>query len=156
MRVDDTFISGAALERLQTARQNNRSGVASPSSYPRQRRRRVRVVDLFTRQIGLEIMDVVVRRHWNDWQKGKVLLEKLDKLHWDRVSGGHHAPAPQPFIYGYTLCTDIEGEIGHSCLHGEGPHRIKVCIVKKDNNKEVMRRLLDIVGPKPRTRPIRV
>ena len=81
MRVDDTFISGAALERLQTARQNNRSGVASPSSYPRQRRRRVRVVDLFTRQIGLEIMDVVVRRHWNDWRKGKVLLEKLDKLH---------------------------------------------------------------------------
>ena len=91
-------------------------------------------------------MDVVVRRQWNDWQKGKVLLEKLENLHWSRLSGGTQTRAPQPFIHGYALYTDIEGEIAHSCLHGEGPHRIKVCVVRKDNNKEVLRRLLEIVG----------
>jgi hypothetical protein len=95
-------------------------------------------------------MDVVVRRQWNDWQKGKVLLEKLENLHWSRLSGGTQTRAPQPFIHGYALCTDIEGEIAHSCLHGEGPHRIKICIVRKDNNKVVLLRLLDIVGLKPR------
>jgi hypothetical protein len=35
----------------------------------------------------------------------------------------------------------IEGEIAHSCEHGEGPHRIKVCIVQKDNTPAVFRRL---------------
>jgi len=95
-------------------------------------------------------MDVVVRRHWNDWQKGKVPSEKLDGLHWSRLSGGVQALAPQPFIHGYVLCSDIEGEIAHSCLHGEGSHRIKVCVVKKDNDKEIWCSMLDIVGPKPR------
>jgi hypothetical protein len=27
----------------------------------------------------------------------------------------------------------LEGDLAHSCQHGEGPHRIKICIVKKDN-----------------------
>ena len=94
-------------------------------------------------------MDVVVRRQWNDWQKGKVPFEKLDGFRWSRLSGGTQIPAPQPFIQGYAVCTDIEGEIAHSGLHGKCPHNIKVCAVKKDNNKEVWRRLLEIVVPKP-------
>ena len=94
-------------------------------------------------------MDVFVRRQWDDWQIGMVPLEKLDGFHWSRLSGGTQTLAPQPFIHGYTMCTDIESEIAHSCLHGEDTHRIKVCVVKKDNSKEIWRRLLDIVGPKP-------
>jgi len=89
-----------------------------------------------------------VRRQWNGWQISKVPLENLDGFNWSRLSGGTQTPSPQPFIYGYTLCTDIEGEIAHSCLHDERPHRIKVFVVKKDNNKEVWRRLLNIVGSK--------
>jgi hypothetical protein len=29
----------------------------------------------------------------------------------------------------------IDGEIGHSCRHGPPPHRIKVCMTKKDNRR---------------------
>lgn len=94
---------------------------------------------------------VWVRRQWNNWLKGKVKMESLQDLHWDNMSGGVMSIAPQYFIHGYILCTDIiEGEIAHSCAHGEGPHRIKVCIVKKDNDKEIFDELLKIVGPKPK------
>jgi hypothetical protein len=58
--------------------------------------------------------------------------------------------APQPFIHGYVWCTDLDGEIAHSCRHGSGPHRIKVCVVKKDNSKEVWKILEAAVGPKPK------
>ena len=44
----------------------------------------------------------------------------------------------------------IEGEIGHSCRHGNGPHWIKVCIVKKDQDPEVWKKILEIAGPKPK------
>jgi hypothetical protein len=27
----------------------------------------------------------------------------------------------------------IDGELAHSCQHGEGPHRVLVCVVKKAN-----------------------
>jgi hypothetical protein len=27
----------------------------------------------------------------------------------------------------------IDGELAHSCQHGQGPHRILVCLVKKAN-----------------------
>ena len=43
----------------------------------------------------------------------------------------------------------LEGEVSHSCLHGDGPHRIKVCVVAKDNTRAVMTRLREIAGPKP-------
>jgi hypothetical protein len=80
--------------------------------------------------------EVYIRRQWNDWRIGKVRLDKLDGLRWDWLSGGVQAPCPQPFIHGYVSCADIEGDIAHSGTHGPCPHRIKVCVVKKDNNKE--------------------
>lgn len=92
---------------------------------------------------------VYIRRQWNDWRIAQVLLSQLSGLGWDTVSGGVQAPAPQPFIHGYVWCTDVIGDIAHSCTHGPPPHSIKVCVVKKDNAPAVFRRLLDIVGPKP-------
>lgn len=92
---------------------------------------------------------VTVRRQWNDWRQGKVKLVDLADLHWDWTSGGIQAPAPQPFIHGYVSCDKIEGEVAHSCLHGEGPHRIKVCLVKKDQSPGTWEVLLAIAGPKP-------
>src|SRR5215468_851714 len=95
-------------------------------------------------------MQVKVRRHWKSWQVGSVDLDSLPGLHWSRVSGGISIMAPQPFIHGYVWCNEIQGEIAHSCLHGEGPHNIKICIVKKDNSSDVYKALLRIAGEKPR------
>jgi hypothetical protein len=97
---------------------------------------------------------VRIRRQWNDWRIATVPFDRLSGLHWDNVSGGVQAPAPQFFIHGYVRCDDVDGEIAHSCVHGEGPHRIKVCVVKKDNDPQTWAQLIEIVGPKP-GRPVR-
>jgi hypothetical protein len=77
---------------------------------------------------------VVVRRQWNHWMHGTVHLTDINNPHWDDYSGGVHARSPRPFIHAYISCDAfVSGEVDHSCAHGEGPHRIKVCIVKKDN-----------------------
>jgi hypothetical protein len=94
-------------------------------------------------------MKIYIRRQWNDWRIGEVEFDKISGLRWDFASGGVHAVSPQPFVYGYVDCTEVKGEIGHSCAHGEAPHRIKVCIVKKDNEKETWQKIIDIVGSKP-------
>ena len=42
--------------------------------------------------------------------------------------------------YGYIWCDDlVEGEVAHSCAHGPGPHRIKVVVVKKDNDPKLIK-----------------
>lgn len=82
---------------------------------------------------------VYIRRQWNDWRKARVRLKDLHNLRWDDVSGGVYARAPQPFIHGYVWCDRVHGELAHSCLHGEGPHWIKVCVVKRDNEPRVFK-----------------
>ena len=42
----------------------------------------------------------------------------------------------------------IGGELGHSCLLGEGPHCIKVCVTKKMNNA-LWNKIERLVGPTP-------
>ena len=83
---------------------------------------------------------VWVRRHWNDHRIGKVRLSDLSGFHWSQFSGGQISGfgrvAPQPFLHAYMLCTRvIEGEVAHKCRHGPPPHRIKVCMTKKDNRR---------------------
>ena len=96
---------------------------------------------------------VQVRRQWNDWRIAEVNLSELDDVHWSTFSGGVGAPAPQPFIHGYISCDTIpEGELAHSCRHGSAPHRIKVCVVKKDNDKDLFAEIVRRAGPKPSRR----
>lgn len=82
---------------------------------------------------------VSVRRRWNDNQIGKVRLTGLSGFHWSQFGGGQTylfgGVAPKPFLPACTFWTKIDGEIGHSCRHGPPPHRIKVCIAKKDNRR---------------------
>ena len=92
---------------------------------------------------------VRVRRDWNDHRIGTVKWSDLRDPRWDNISGGEQNPTPQPFIHGYVWCDIVQGDIAHSCAHGPGPHNIKVCLVKKDNSREVWGRLSAIVGPKP-------
>ena len=92
---------------------------------------------------------VRVRRDWNDHRIGTVKWSDLRDPRWDNISGGEQNPTPQSFIHGYVWCDIVQGDIAHSCAHGPGPHNIKVCLVKKDNSREVWGRLSAIVGPKP-------
>jgi hypothetical protein len=94
-------------------------------------------------------MNVKIRRQWNHWEIAEVELADLDQVHWDNVSGGVRAPANQYYLHGFVFCDRIKGEIPHSCAHGMAPHSIKVCIVKKDNDPKVLKRLEKGAGPKP-------
>jgi hypothetical protein len=81
---------------------------------------------------------VKVRRQYNDFQIATYRLENLEGLHWSDVSGGVQARANRAYLSGYVWCDGaIDGAVAHSCAHGEGPHRIKVCVVKKDNPKAI-------------------
>jgi hypothetical protein len=83
-----------------------------------------------------ETDDVVVsvRRQWNDYREAEYHLPKVHGLHWSNVIGGVNAVAPRAFLHGYVWCDGmISGELSHSCLHGSGPHYIKVCLVKNAN-----------------------
>ena len=96
-------------------------------------------------------MRVVVRRQWDDWRKATTDLSKISGLDWDNCSGGVMAPAPRFFLHGYVFCTDLEGDIAHSCRHGPPPHKIKVCLVKKDNEPEVWKTLIEMAPARPVT-----
>jgi hypothetical protein len=74
-----------------------------------------------------------VRRDWNGWREGGVPLNHLEGLHWSDISGGVQARWPRKFMCAYCWCTHVDGDIAHSCRHGDAPHRIKVCIIKKSN-----------------------
>lgn len=108
----------------------------------------VKVSELRSTRSGL-VNDVYIRRHWKDWKVGSVDLERLDGLHWGQISGGVQRVSPRPYIYGYVTCTEIEGEIAHSGVHGPCPHSIKVCVVPSDNGKEIWKKLIEIAGPEP-------
>lgn len=88
-------------------------------------------------ETGAFNLQVVVRRQWNDSRQGRVDFNKIQDIRWSKVSGGIKARTPEPLLMGFVWCDEIEGEIGHSCIHGQAPHSIKVCIVKKDNNSIV-------------------
>jgi hypothetical protein len=86
---------------------------------------------------------VWVRRQWNDYRDAAYCIEDVAGWHWSDVSGGVGACAPRPFVHAYVWCNQmIEGELAHSCSHGQGPHQIKVCVTKKMNKaiwKEILR-----------------
>ena len=96
---------------------------------------------------------IAVRRQPNDWRIAKYYKSQIENIHWDIVSGGVKSRSPQYFPYGYVWCNDqIEGEVAHSGVHGPCPHRIKICIVKKDNDPSVIKQLVKQIGPRPKTR----
>ena len=81
---------------------------------------------------------VRVRREWNDRRTAEYRLRDLEGLHRAAVSGGVGARSPRPFLHAYVWCDAmLAGDLTHSCAHGEGPHHIKVCIVQKNNRRDV-------------------
>lgn len=84
---------------------------------------------------------VYIKRQPGDHQIGQVLFEDLRNIKWDCISGGVHSRSGQDVLYGYIYCTQINGKIGHSCLHGSAPHDIKVFIPMCENDKNIVKEL---------------
>jgi hypothetical protein len=81
---------------------------------------------------------VWVRRQW-DGTPAKYLRDDFQSPHWGQDSGGRGGGHPRYFIFGYIMCDGSnDGEIEHSDFHGPCPHRIKVCVVDKDNTSLTM------------------
>jgi len=94
---------------------------------------------------------VWVRRQYNDDQSAKYYLKNVSGIKWDKISGGVNAIAPNWSLYGYVNCQGmIEGDVAHSGIHGSCPHNIKICILKIDNTIEIIKEIIDKVGPQPR------
>jgi hypothetical protein len=125
---------------------------------PRVKMRIATVLDEYVdeRLAAMSTSEIWVRRQWNHSapdERAKYRLADVKDVHWDWVSGGVWSASPQAFLYGYVQCDGmLEGDLAHSGQHGPCPHRIKVCIVKKDNASLLFSLLAARAGPKPRGR----
>lgn len=118
-------------------------------------------IELYTTNniiLGVIVMDemvVYVRRQYDDYRIAKYYFKDVWDIDWDDESGGVHTKSPGYLLYGYVKCNGmIEGEIAHSgalgvANHGPCPHDIKVCILKKDNDPEVIKHIINEIGDAP-------
>ena len=90
---------------------------------------------------------VWVRRQFDDHRHAAYRLAEVSGWHWSNISGGINHQANRYYLHAYVMCDGmIAGELAHRCIHGPPPHRIKVCITKKGNEK--FWRAIEEVGPK--------
>lgn len=69
-----------------------------------------------------------VHREWNGYSTAYVRLRDLQEIHWFQP-----LRAPRPLLHGYVSCTSIvSGEILHDCNDADAPHRLFVCVLKKN------------------------
>lgn len=93
---------------------------------------------------------VSVRRSWNSPEIAQVYVGDIANPLWDVLGGGTKDTPPEAFIYGHIFCDAIvSGSVAHSCLHGTGPHSIKVVILRQDNPPRIYNHFEKLVGPKP-------
>jgi hypothetical protein len=94
---------------------------------------------------------VQVRRQPGDFRLAAYRLSDISRVRWDYVGGGLRRRS-QWHVYGFVLCDGmISGRIAHSCKHGPPPHKVKVCITMKHNEK-IWPLILAKAGPKPEPR----
>ena len=121
---------------------------------------------------------VWVRRQWNDSWRARYRLSDLEYVHWRPRSLDPQEAAKLPGLYGYVWChAMLEGESSRSerdrssaqsrthalCPynrpHGKCPpegaigsctRRTEVCIIRRDNDPDAFRRLVEKAGPKPK------
>ena len=79
---------------------------------------------------------VWVRRQFDDHRHAAYRLVDVSGWHWSDISGGVQHRANRSYLHAFVMCDGmIAGELAHRCQHGPPPHRIKVCITKKGNEK---------------------
>jgi hypothetical protein len=97
--------------------------------------------------LGAEPGPVVwVRRQFSSRKHAAYRLADVEEWHWSSMSGGVRRRANRYYPHGYVWCDAIiAGRLGHTCMHGPPPHRIKVCVTKKGNEK--FWREIEVVAP---------
>jgi hypothetical protein len=100
--------------------------------------------------VAAEVGPVVwVRRQFDDHRHAAYRLDDVGGWHWSNISGGVQHRANRYYLHGYVMCDGmIAGELAHRCEHGPPPHRIKVCITKKGNEK-FWRAIEEVAPPSP-------
>lgn len=89
---------------------------------------------------------VWVRRQFDHHRHAAYRLADVRGWHWSNISGGINHLANRYYLHAYVMCDGmIAGELAHRCIHGPPPHRIKVCITKKGNEK--FWRAIEEAGP---------
>lgn len=94
--------------------------------------------------------EIFIKRQWGDYKIASVDFDDLEDLQWGRLAGGVNRMMPKYLIQAYVRCDLIKGEIAHSCLHKGYPHRIKVCVVKSDNDSKIQKKLTKLLGRQPK------
>jgi len=94
-------------------------------------------------------MMISIRRQWKDRNDAKIYIDKIERMHWDFLSGGIGTRFPQPLVMGYVWCDDVKGDIAHICTMDTGPHYIKVFIIRKQQSQEAWIEILRRIGSKP-------
>jgi hypothetical protein len=86
-----------------------------------------------------------VCRHPGDNAYMSVPFHALHDFHLRSISGGVARPTGRAFLYARMSCTEIpaDARFGHSCIHGEGPHEILVCITQTANAAALYKCLRD-------------
>jgi hypothetical protein len=103
---------------------------------------------------SVERIILKVRRQPSHRRLADYCLSEVSGLRWDYISGGTRRRT-QWHVYGFVKCDGmLSGKLAHSCRHGPAPHKVKVCVTKKYNEK-VWPLILKRVGPKPMPRRAR-
>ena len=99
---------------------------------------------------------VWVRRQFSSRKHAAYRMADVEDWHWSNMSGGRVRRVNRYYLHGYVWCDAlIAGRLGHSCIHGPPPHRIKVCVTKKGNEKvwEAIEKVAPMeMKPEPRVR----
>ena len=98
-----------------------------------------------------------MRRQFSSRKHAAYRIADVEEWHWSSMSGGVRRRANGYYLHGYVWCDAmIAGRLGHTCMHGPPPHRIKVCVTKKGNEK-VWKAIEEVapVNDKPKARPKR-
>ena len=97
----------------------------------------------------MEERTVSVRRQPQDHRIAGYRLEDVYDPHLSSVTGGVQRSTGHPRLFAYVICDAmLDGELAHSCQHGTGPHRIKVCITKVGNDRATWRELAAMADEK--------
>ena len=84
---------------------------------------------------------VTVRRRCTDKQRAIYRVEDIAGLHMQEVNG---TVAKRLELHGYVWCDALlQGELAHECARGSGAHKIKVCVLRKDNSPAVYQQMVD-------------
>ena len=68
-----------------------------------------------------------VHREWDGWRTAEVRVGDLQDVHWFQPHG-----APHPLVHARVLSTNlVTGDILHDCERSPGPHRLRVCVLKR-------------------------